>query len=435
MCKAIHRILPLGNFHFPGSFAFGVVALLILSGPSSAAEDHDGLKEEIDRLKQENAELRKHLESEGQSIDKVMQRLESLEQKSPAPPLKEEEMPGMDMGKSASPFTVPRLNLQWFGDVDFRAGSKVRNGDNLPDTFGLGQLGLMTNARLTENASVMSEVVFQYKDDESASATIERLQLQYQANDLFNFRLGRTHTPFGYWNETFHHGTWFQTTALRPEILRFHDGGSVLPIHSVGLEMYGYQPVKFLDLHYNIGVANGRGKKYTDTVDSQDLNSNKAVYAVFSLAPVPVPGLRFGVNAYRDVIPPDAGTPARNGNIDELITGVHLIYIRDHLEFLSEAVRIQHDDTVSSRRFTTWGMYLQAGYQSGAFKPYYRFDLLDAAEGDPFYGPQVVDVIRHTLGLRWDFIRWAALKFEYHYIDQDNLDGPHAFYAQAAFTF
>ena len=435
MCKAIHRILPLGNFHFPGSFAFGVVALLILSGPSSAAEDHDGLKEEIDRLKQENAELRKHLESEGQSIDKVMQRLESLEQKSPAPPLKEEEMPGMDMGKSASPFTVPRLNLQWFGDVDFRAGSKVRNGDNLPDTFGLGQLGLMTNARLTENASVMSEIVFQYKDDESASATIERLQLQYQANDLFNFRLGRTHTPFGYWNETFHHGTWFQTTALRPEILRFHDGGSVLPIHSVGLEMYGYQPVKFLDLHYNIGVANGRGKKYTDTVDSQDLNSNKAVYGVFSLAPVPVPGLRFGVNAYRDVIPPDAGTPARNGNIDELITGVHLIYIRDHLEFLSEAMRIQHDDTVSSRRFTTWGMYLQAGYQSGAFKPYYRFDLLDAAEGDPFYGPQVVDVIRHTLGLRWDFIRWAALKFEYHYIDQDNLDGPHAFYAQAAFTF
>ena len=435
MCKAIHRILPLGNFHFPGSFAFGVVALLILSGPSCAAEDHDGLKEEIDRLKQENAELRKHLESEAQSIDKLRQRLESLEQKSPAPPLKEEEMPGMDMGKSASPFTVPRLNLQWFGDVDFRAGSKVRDGDNLPDTFGLGQLGLMTNARLTENASVMSEVVFQYKDDESASATIERLQLQYQANDLFNFRLGRTHTPFGYWNETFHHGTWFQTTALRPEIMRFHDGGSVLPIHSVGLEMYGYQPVKFLDLHYNIGVANGRGKKYTDTVDSQDLNSNKAVYGVFSLAPVPVPGLRFGVNAYGDLIPPDASTPARNGNIDELITGVHLIYIRDHQELLSEAMRIQHDDTVSSRRFTTWGMYLQAGYQSGAFKPYYRFDLLDAAEGDPFYGPQVVDVIRHTLGLRWDFIRWAALKFEYHYIDQDNLDRPHAFYTQAAFTF
>jgi len=55
------------EFPFSRFVCFGVVALLILSGPSSAAEDHDGLKEEIDRLKQENAELRKHLESEGQS--------------------------------------------------------------------------------------------------------------------------------------------------------------------------------------------------------------------------------------------------------------------------------------------------------------------------------------------------------------------------------
>ncbi len=433
--KALYRILPFGYFHIYSSSAIGVIVLLILSGTSSGADEHDGVKEEINSLQQENAELREHLESQAQSVDKLKQRLETLEQRSPSPPLKEEAMSGMDMGKSSGAFTVPTLNLQWFGDVDFRAGGKVRGGDNLPDTFNLGQLGLMANSRLAENVSVMSEIVFQYKDDESASATIERLQLQYQANDLFNFRLGRTHTPFGYWNETFHHGTWFQTTVLRPEIMRFHDGGSVLPIHSVGLEMYGYQPLNFLDIHYNIGVANGRGKNYTDTVDSQDLNSNKAVYGVFSLAPAAVPGLRFGVNAYRDVIPPDASTPARNGDIDELITGAHLVYIRDHLEFLSEAMRIQHDDKVSSRRFTTWGMYLQAGYQLGAFKPYYRFDLLDAAEGDPFYGPLVVDVTRNILGARWDFINWAALKFEYHYIDQDNLTSPHAFYTQAAFTF
>ena len=435
MCKEIHRNLPFGYCHLPRSFAIGVIALLILSGTSAAADDHEGLKEEINRLKQENAELRKHLESQVRSIDEQMQRLESLEQKSPAPPLTEEQMSAMETGKNSSPFTVPSLNLQWFGDLNFRAGGKVRNADHLPSTFSLGQLGLMTNSRLTENASVMSEIVFQYKDDESASATIERLQLQYQVNDLVNFRLGRTHTPFGYWNETFHHGTWFQTTALRPEIMRFHDGGSVLPIHSVGLEMYGYQPVNSLDIHYNIGVANGRGKKYADTVDSQDLNGNKAVYGVFSLAPAAVPGLRFGVNVYRDVIPPDASTPARNGDIDELITGAHLVYIRDHLELLSEAMRIQHDDIVSSRRFNTWGMYLQAGYQLGAFKPYYRFDLLDAAEGDPFYGPLVLDVTRHTLGLRWDFINRAALKFEYHYSDQNNLNRPHAFYTQAAFTF
>jgi hypothetical protein len=47
----------------------------------------------------------------------------------------------------------------------------------------------------------------------------------------------------------------------------------------------------------------------------------------------------------------------------------------------------------------------------------------------------VLDVIRHTLGLRWDFIARAALKFEYHYIDQLDLNSPNAVYTQAAFTF
>ena len=44
------------------------------------------------------------------------------------------------------------------------------------------------------------------------------------------------------------------------------------------------------------------------------------------------------------------------------------------------------------------------------------------AEGDPYYGPPVVDLKRYTAGLRWDIIRWAALKLEYHYIDQGNLN-------------
>lgn len=423
-------------------FAVNVLALLMLTGAAVAADEHDSLKEEINRLKQDNAELQKRLESQAQSIDKLTQRLESLEQKSPSPsmkeparPSKDDDMVAMTAPTGTSSLTVPRQNLHWFGDVNFHGGGKVQGTNSLPDTFSLGQLGLMANSRLTDNTSVMAEIVFQYKEDESAATTIERLQLQYQASDLFNFRLGRTHTPFGYWNETFHHGTWFQSTALRPELMRFHDGGSVLPIHSVGLEMYGYQPVDFMDVHYNFGVANGRGRKYTATADSQDLNSNKAVYGVLSLASAALAGLRFGVNFYKDVIPPDPGTPARNGNIDELITGVHLVYIRDRLELLSEAMQIRHDDSVSSRRFTTRGMYVQASYQLDAFRPYYRYDLLNAAEGDPFYGPQVVDVTLNTLGLRWDFINRAALKFEYHYIEQKSLSNRNAFYTQAAFTF
>jgi len=416
------------------SFLFLLTGLLTFSTLDLASGELEDLQKELQKLKEENRQLKQSLESQSQSIKTLMQRLEMLEKKPPSPAVEKEEEPAMDMRKPGA-FGIPSLNLRWFGDVDFRAGGKVRNGDSQPNTFNLGQLGLMANSQLSKNVSVMSEIVFQYKENEEASTTIERLQLQYHASDLVNLRLGRTHTPFGYWNETFHHGTWFQTTSLRPELFRFHDGGSVLPIHSVGIEMYGYRPFSLVDVHYNLGVANGRGARYTDTVNIQDLNDNKAVYAVLSLAPVAIPGLRFGLNGYGDVIPPDPATPARNGNIDEWIAGAHAVYLRDKLELLSEAMRIEHDDKVTSRKFTTWGMYAQAAYQLGKFKPYFRFDLLDAAEADPYYGPAVVDLKRYTVGLRWDLISWAALKLEYHYIDQDNLNNPNAFYAQTTFTF
>ena len=413
--------------------------------PARAADDVDALREQFRILQDENSSLKLKLESQSEAIKTLMERLDALEQEAPETALTEEAAPAEETALAAERLDIeiaqevetdyPSQSLIWFGDVNFRSGGKERNGEELPNTFTLGQLGLMASSQLSERLSVMSEVVFQYKADESASATIERLQLQYHANDLLNFRVGRTHTPFGYWNETFHHGTWFQTTSLRPEIYRFHDGGSVMPIHSVGVEMYGYQPAKLMDVHYNFGVANGRGLTSTSTVNIQDNNDNKALYGVISLGPASVPGLRFGLNAYGDVIPPDPAVVGRNGSIDELIGGAHLIYLEDNLELLLEGQYIDHDDQVSSQRFTTWGLYAQVGYRLKRFKPYYRFDILDVGEGDPFYGPLIVDVTRHTAGLRWDFITWAALKFEYQYVDQAQLKNPNAFWTQATFTY
>ena len=410
-----------------------------------AADDVDALREQFQILQDENSGLKQKLDSQSEAIKTLMERLEALEQKVPETALTEEAVQAKETAlaeelldfevEQEAEMAYPSQSLIWFGDFNFRGGGTVRNGEELPDTFTLGQLGLMASSQLSERVSVMSEVVFKYKADESASATIERLQLQYHANDLFNFRVGRTHTPFGYWNETFHHGTWFQTTALRPEIYRFHDGGSVMPIHSVGGEMYGYQPTKLMDVHYNFGVANGRGLTSTSTVNIQDNNDNKALYGVISLGPASVPGLRFGLNAYGDVIPPDPAVVGRNGDIDELIGGAHLVYLEDSLEFLFEGQYIDHDDQVSSQRFTTWGLYAQVGYRLKRFKPYYRYDILDVGEGDPYYGPLIVDVTRHTAGLRWDFITWAALKLEYQYIDEAQLAGRSAYWAQAAFTY
>jgi hypothetical protein len=214
-------------------------------------------------------------------------------------------------------------------------------------------------------------------------------------------------------------------------LLRFHDGGSVLPIHSVGLELYGYRAFAALDLHYTFGVANGRSALFSDTVDAQDLNNNKAFYGVVSVAPAAVPGLRFGVNAYVDAIPTDA---VRRRELDEIITGAHAVYIRNNVELIAEGVVIKHKDP-GAKTYTTTGGYAQVAYQFDALKPYFRYDLLDPAAVDPYYGATVVDITRYTFGLRWDPISWAALKLEYHYLREDRIESPHAIYSQATFSF
>lgn len=454
MMNRTHHIFPFQLSMLTGAVLSAIIALGLQMSPQQvrAAYDVDALREQFRILQEENSSLKQKLDSQSEAIKTLMERLDALEQEAPETVVTEEAAPTEEAAALAAETALAEEQLDaeieeesetgmlsqrliWFGDVNFHSGAKARNGEELPSTFTLGQLGLMASSQLSDRVSVMSEIVFQYKADESASATIERLQLQFHAKDLFNFRVGRTHTPFGYWNETFHHGTWFQTTALRPEIYRFHDGGSVVPIHSVGVEMYGFQPAKLLDVHYNFGIANGRGLTSTSTVNIQDNNDNKAVYGVISLGPASVPGLRFGLNAYGDVIPPDPAVAGRNGDIDELIAGAHLTYLQNNLEFLFEGQHIDHDDHASSQTFITWGLYAQVGYRMTRFKPYYRFDILDVGEGDPYYGPLIVDVTRHTAGLRWDFINWAALKLEYQYIDEAQLAGRSAFWAQAAFTY
>ena len=151
------------------------------------------------------------------TVDALIQRIDVLEKTS----LKSEitlgeEFSPMDTSEFEAPKGDSWLDLQLFGDVNFRVGGTTLNGNTAPNTFFLGQLDLLATAQISESFSVLSEIVFQYKANDVASTTIERLQLQYNANDLFNFRLGRTHTPFGFWNETYHHGTWFQTNHPPP---------------------------------------------------------------------------------------------------------------------------------------------------------------------------------------------------------------------------
>ena len=284
------------------TFTILFLILLCAADPDRLhGQDQNGanIEDTLRQIIEENRALREKLEQQEKLIRELEKRVQGVEAKPAVPPPEAPEpTPPKPEGLGITVPGLPRLNLRGFADVTYRAGIDFEGGETLPNTFTLGQVDLLTTSQLTEKANVLGEFVFSYDSENDFSATIERIYLQYSFNDLLNFRIGRTHTPFGYWNETFHHGAWLQVTALRPELMRFHDGGSVLPLHSVGLEAFGRQPMGPVGLSYYLGVANGRGPVYSETQNIQDANANKAVYGVITLEPDAIPGLRFGGNGY-----------------------------------------------------------------------------------------------------------------------------------------
>ena len=49
--------------------------------------------------------------------------------------------------------------------------------------------------------------------------------------------LGRHHLPLTWWNSTFHHGLWLQTSAARPTIIGYSD--AFVPNHAIGMVAEG----------------------------------------------------------------------------------------------------------------------------------------------------------------------------------------------------
>ena len=318
------------------------------------------------------------------------------------PPLQEEVA-------QEEPSPSPKLLLRGFGDIDFR-----REDSDLPSTFTLGQLDLFMTSAITDDVSVLAEIVFEGKEGrEERIIDVERYQIKYAPSDLLNVAIGRMHTVLGHWNQTYHHGTWFQTTVFRPDVYRFEDDDGVLPIHEVGLRLFGARSVPGLRLEYNASVANGRSPDPREVTTVQDVNGSKALSFWLSAAPKAAPGLKFGGVFHTDRIPRDATRPDRENELDERIWGGFLVYQRAPLELLSEAFDIRHEDRVTHGVFKTTGLYAQGACALGRFKPYYRYDLVDGAAKDPYYPDTLRDANKHTLGVRFDPWARLAVKLEF----------------------
>src|SRR5215469_12745266 len=331
------------------------------------------------------------------------------------------------------------LRIRGYGDINFH-GDNVR-GDTT--AFSLGQLNLFVTSDISEKFKALSEIVFEGGPDNiygvrtgvanQMSVDVERYLVQYSYNDYFNIGAGRYHTAIGYYNTAYHHSTWFQTTTDRPFLFAFEDRGGILPIHSVGVSASGLIPSGRLGLHYVAEVGNGRASRtplteepVQNVVDDQ---THKAYNLALFARPEAVPGLQVGFSAYRDLL-----APANMPRIDETILAAHAVFVRPSFEWLNEALVVRHAPLGSGNTFNTPGFYTQVSKKFGSYRPYFRYQYVNASNAEPIF-PDIKLRQGPSVGIRFDASESVALKLQYDYTALRQQAGVSGLALQIGFTF
>jgi len=319
------------------------------------------------------------------------------------------------------------MQIRGFGDLTFH-GSDARGTHT---AFSLGQLNLFITSDISEKFRLLSEVVFEADQNNNVGVDVERLLLQYSHNDYFNFGVGRYHTNIGFYNTAYHHSAWLQTAVGRPFLFQFEDNGGILPIHNVGVSVNGMIPSGRLGLHYVAEVGNGRASSSPSAEPVQnvfDENNGKALNFALFARPNAVRGLQVGLSAYHDGLQP-VGAP----RIGETILAAHAVLQRPNFEWLNEALVIRHA-VEGGHVFDTPGFYSQVSKAFGPYRPYFRYQYVNASPQEPVF-PLVGLQQGPSVGLRFDASEAVALKLQYdHFVfrQQPSVNGLEL---QFAFTF
>ncbi len=326
--------------------------------------------------------------------------------------------------KQRTDFDVPSVDIRGFGRFQYTyANREFRDAqDRNTNHFANGDLGLLLFSEISQKLSFLGEVLFEFEPDGGTEIDVERYKLNYAYSDALNIGIGRQHSSLGYWNTQFHHATWTHTTIDPPLLFSYEDEGGILPLHFVGLRLSGILEYDAGDILYNMSIANGRGKDTTTIQAIEDFNGDKQVVVALAYEPAALEDFGIGANFLYDVIPSNSGVQGRENEIDELIVGTYVHYTAFPYELLAEYQYIYHDDSRSAN--SHHGGYLQIAYSFDQVKPYYRFDILNIQSDDAFFlgVEEAQDSIQHSIGVRYDWFPFAALKLEYRRLDSDTVD-------------
>ncbi len=328
--------------------------------------------------------------------------------------------------------TAQDTHIRGFTDVTFNASDRP----GTPTNFALGQFDLYITSALAPKWSFLGETVFEFDND--FVVDVERLMITFKPNPHVLLAMGKHHTPLGYWNTAYHHGTLMQPTIQRPDMYLFEDGGGILPVHTTGA-LFAGRDLTPAHLGFDVMVGNGVGA--TPISDNNQAKSlTVALHSQLTTA------LRVGVNYYRDRLSPgtariygapiDTILPAGDTlttSATEDMLGTYGVYLSPKIEIMGEYQRITHRPDGGGPSTGNDAAYLYAGYRIGKLVPYGRYDALLFNAADPHFVAD--DFHRAIVGARYDFAATAQLKIEYHRKTTDRSGSANELHLQVAIGF
>lgn len=248
---------------------------------------------------------------------------------------------------------------------------------------------------------------------------LERLQVGWIAAPSTTVWLERHHTPYGYWNSQFHHGSYLQTPIQRPGILTFEDHGGVLPTHLSGLLLESEQPYKNGMLAYALSAGTGPQQELEGTLEpfgllrpGQGSHKPTAALRLSSQSDISSPAMA-GIFAGYSVIP---STMVNVHEIRQTVVGVFLKHEQDKWRWIIElyCVRNDIDRPVGTVRSSFSSSSLQGAYDLGRdWTLYGRGENIYGDPSDTFL-MHFSDFIeeRYLFGIRYELGPRQALKLE-----------------------
>lgn len=314
-----------------------------------------------------------------------------------------------------------QTEIKGFADVGFNA-----NLDGEPSGFGMGQYDNYVTSRLSDKITMLGEVVFEY--DQGWILDVERVIFKYEFNNFAYLEAGKFHTPLGFWNNEFHHGSLLEPTVTRPHAVKFEDEGGVLPIHTSGIQVAGENIGKY-GFGYNLMIGNGIG-----STPMEDNNTQKSITAGIKFEPVM--GIIIGGSFFSDYL--SSGTESLKGGqlangLTQSIYNGYAVVRTGNLEFIGEYYHINNAADKDENNIQSNGFFTYLGYTFNKLTPYVLFDAVNFGKDDIYFAKNNIAMI--SPGLRYDLGLSAVLKVQYNLKDAEVGGKTNDLILSAAFGF